>query len=157
MKTGAHIIVTISFALSALFMNFSLSKMAINKSNLPTDIYQSTAAPLQETHWSLIEIMGKRIPASDVNKEIYIVLRKEQNKVEGNGGCNAIAGSYTLGKKNQIAFSQMVSTKMMCPSIKYEDEFLKSLASADHYYLNADTLVLTHGKLLPLAKFVAKE
>jgi hypothetical protein len=44
----------------------------------------------------------------------------------------------------------------MCPGIKYEDAFLKSLSSAEHYYLKADTLLFTHGKLLPVARFIAK-
>lgn len=121
------------------------------------DVISSSDAPLQETHWKVVELMGKKIPDSATNKEMYIVLRKEQNRVEGNGGCNAIAGSYTLSKNNQIAFSQMISTKMMCPGIKYEDEFLKSLASADHYYLKADTLSLTHGKILQVVKFIAEK
>ena len=146
----------ILFAIAALFINC----IPVIKSMEPTISRDSTAvsnAPLQETHWTLIELMGKQFPDSATNKEMYIELKKEQNRVEGNGGCNTIAGTYTLSKKNQILFSQMISTRMMCPGIKYEDAFLKSLSAADHYYLKADTLLLSHGQLPALAKFVAKK
>lgn len=146
----------ILLAIAALFIHWNSAKKTMGTHILIDSIAVSNP-PLQDTHWTLVELMGKRIPDSATNKEMYIGLKKEQNRVEGNGGCNTIAGTYTLGKKNEILFGQMISTRMMCPGIKYEDMFLKSLSSADHYFLKADTLLLTHGKLPPLAKFVAKK
>lgn len=140
----------------ALFIHCNSSKKAMGTS-ISRDSIAISNPPLQETHWKLVELLGKKIPDSAINKEMYIVLKKEQNRVQGNGGCNTIAGTYKLSKENKILFSQMISTRMMCPGIKYEDEFLKSLSTTDHYYLKADTLLFTHGKLLPEAKFIAKD
>jgi len=151
---GKKLLILVSVA--ALFIHCNSAKKTMGTHILIDSIAVSNP-PLQETHWTLVELMGKQIPDSATNKEMYIELKKEQNRVEGNGGCNTIAGTYTLSKKDQILFSQMISTRMMCPGIKYEDAFLKSLSAADHYYLKADTLFLTHGQLLALAKFVAKK
>ena len=146
----------ILFTVSALFINCNSAKKTMGPT-ISRDSIAVSNPPLQETHWTLVELMGKQIPDSATNKEMYIELKKEQSRVEGNGGCNTIAGTYTLSKKDKVLFSQMISTRMMCPGIKYEDAFLRSLSSTDHYYLKADTLFLTHGKLLTLAKLVAKK
>ena len=142
--------------LGALFIHCNSSKKSMGPT-ISRDTIAISNPPLQETYWKLVELLGKKIPDSAINKEMYIVLKKEQNRVQGNGGCNTIAGTYTLSKQNQLLFSQMISTRMMCPSIKYEDAFLKALSTTNHYYLSADTLLFTHGTSLGVARFIAKE
>lgn len=112
-------------------------------------------APLFETHWKLVELMGHKIQDSAIKKEMYIVLKKAESRVEGNDGCNAFSSTFTL-QNNQISFRSLVSTKMYCQGIEAESEFFKALSSADHYYLNSDTLSLTQGEILRVAKFEAK-
>jgi heat shock protein HslJ len=113
-------------------------------------------APLEETHWSLVELMGKPISDTPERKEMYLVLHKDQNRVEGNGGCNAFSGTYVL-KNNEISFGPLVSTKVFCPALQYENDFFKALSTANHYYLKNDTLSLTRGKIMRVAKFIAKQ
>ena len=154
MKVRFEIITATFFGLVAICMNCNPSKKT-SEPKISMDTVSSVNAPLFETHWKLIELMGHKIQDSSIKKEMYIVLKKADSRVEGNGGCNAFSSTFTL-QNNQIAFGPLVSTKMFCQGIEAENEFFKALSSADHYYLKSDTLSLTHGKVLRVAKFEAK-
>lgn len=156
MKIRSDFIIATFIGLSALYMNCNSTKNT-NDAKISTDNVASLNTPLLNTHWSLVELMGKPVGDSSTIKERYLVLEKAAGRVEGNGGCNAFSGTYTLVNKNEIAFSPLVSTKMFCKGIDLENQFFKALSSADHYYLNADSLSLTEGKVLRVAKFIAKK
>jgi heat shock protein HslJ len=157
MKIRTDIAIATLIGLSAICMNCNPSKKAVENTNISTDTVASVNPPLLETHWTLVELMGKPIKDTPVMKEMYIVFKKAEARVEGNGGCNSFSGTYTLPKENEISFSPLVSTKMYCKGINYEDEFFKALSTADHYYLKADKLSLTEGEILRVAKFIAKD
>jgi heat shock protein HslJ len=154
MKIRAEIIIAVLFGFSALCMNCESAKKAMNESKISIDTAESATAPLLETHWKLIEINGEKIPDSAGNKEMYILLRKLANRVEGSGACNSFSGTYALGKNNQIAFSDIISTRMMCPGIVFETAFFKDISLTDHYSLKKDTLSFLQGKMSTVARFV---
>jgi len=156
MKLRSDLVIATFIGFSALYMNCNSSK-DINNVNISRDTVASLNAPLLGTHWRLAELMGKPIQDSSTIKERYLILEKTAGRVEGNGGCNAFSGTYTLANKNEIEFSPLVSTKMFCKGIDVENEFFKALSSADHYYLSADSLSLTERKVLRVAKFIAKD
>jgi heat shock protein HslJ len=151
MKFRFEIIIAAIIGFGAIYMN-------CNPTNKMTGQNSETLekAPLEETHWSLVELMGKPISDTPERKEMYLVLHKDQNRVEGNGGCNAFSGTYVL-KNNEISFGPLVSTKVFCPALQYENDFFKALSTANHYYLKNDTLSLTRGKIMRVAKFIAKQ
>jgi heat shock protein HslJ len=151
MKLRFEIIIAALIGFGAIYMN-------CNPTNKMTGQNSETLvkAPLEETHWSLVELMGKPISDTPERKEMYLVLHKDQNRVEGNGGCNAFSGTYVL-KNNEISFGPLVSTKVFCPALQYENDFFKALSTANHYYLKNDTLSLTRGKIMRVAKFIAKQ
>jgi heat shock protein HslJ len=151
MKFIFDIIIAAIIGFGAIYMN-------CNPTNKMTGQNSETLvkAPLEETHWSLVELMGKPISDTPERKEMYLVLHKDQNRVEGNGGCNAFSGTYVL-KNNEISFGPLVSTKVFCPALQYENDFFKALSTANHYYLKNDTLSLTRGKIMRVAKFIAKQ
>src|SRR6185437_7622527 len=151
MKFRFEIIIAAIIGFGAIYMN-------CNPTNKMTGQNSETLvkAPLEETHWSLVELMGKPISDTPERKEMYLVLHKDQNRVEGNGGCNAFSGTYVL-KNNEISFGPLVSTKVFCPALQYENDFFKALSTANHYYLKNDTLSLTKGKIMRVAKFIGKE
>jgi heat shock protein HslJ len=153
MKVRFEIIIATIIGFGAIYMNCNPSK---NTNKNSANASQVKIPPLQETHWTLVELMGKPIPDTPVRKEMYLMLRKDQNRVEGNGGCNAFSGTYIL-KNNEISFGPLVSTKMFCPGIEYENDFFKALSTANHYYIKDDTLSLTGGKVLRVAKFIGKQ
>lgn len=154
MKVRFEIIIATFLGFAAICMNCNPSQK-INEPKVSIDTVSSVNAPLFETHWKLVELMGHKIQDSATKKEMYLVLKKTESRVEGNGGCNAFSSTFTL-QNNQITFGPLVSTKMFCQGIEAENEFFKALSSADHYYLKSNTLLLTQGKVLRVAKFEAK-
>jgi heat shock protein HslJ len=149
MKVRFEIIMATFLGFVAICMNCNASQKA-NSSKVSVDTVPSVNAPLFETHWKLVELKGHKIQDSSM----YLILNKTESRVEGNGGCNAFSSTFAL-QNNQITFGPLVSTKMFCQGIEAENEFFKALSSADHYYLKADTLSLTQGKIR-VAKFEAK-
>lgn len=154
MKVRFEIVIATFLGLVAICMNCNPSKKA-SESKVSLDTVSSVNVPLFETHWKLVELMGHKVQDNAIKKEMYIVLKKTESRIEGNGGCNAFSGTFTL-QNNQIAFGPMASTKIYCQGIEAESEFFKALSTADHYYLKADTLSLTQGKVLRVAKFEAR-
>ena len=152
MKLRSEIIMAALFGISALCMNCESAKKAIGEAKVSVDTAESATAPLLETHWNLVALNGNKIP--DSAKDLYILLRKGTNRVEGNGGCNTFSTTFVLKKNNEIEFGEIVSTRLMCPVIQYETEFFKTISVTDHYSLQKDTLSFLKGKNLTLARFV---
>jgi len=111
---------------------------------------------MQETYWKLTELMGKPVVMNEsMKKEIHIILKKEENRVQGFSGCNTIMGKYELKEGNRISFSGMASTLMACPDLATEAEFNKMLGTIDNYSINGNTMTLNKAKMAPMARFEA--
>jgi heat shock protein HslJ len=120
--------------------------------NLPTDMNTS----LTETYWRLTELMGQPIVYTDgAKKEMHLILKKEGNRVTGNGGCNSFTGSYTLGEGYRIGFSQLAATLMACINMDKEKEFMDMLPTVDNYAIKGNILSLNKARMAPLARFEA--
>lgn len=120
---------------------------------LPQKSILNSPVPLLETHWNLVELSGKKIPANATAKRMFLVL-KSDSTVTGNGGCNAFSGNYSLGGGNEISFGAMVRTNILCGGIEFESRYLNALAKTNHYELKGDTLNFKN-RLISLAKFAA--
>lgn len=134
---------------------FTLSMNSIPKNaheNINRIITTNADLPLQNTHWRLVELAGKMVPANATSKQMYMVL-KSDSTVTGNGGCNAFSGNYSLGKNNEITFGELVRTNILCPGIDYERTFLNAVSKTDHYQIIGNSLSL-QDKFTSVAKFV---
>lgn len=135
-----------------------LVSLTINKIGFDSGTSEKTSvrmdAPLVGTQWTLVELSNTKIPANAMSNGIFFILRKDST-VSGNGGCNTFTTRYALGKNNRIQFGEMVRTNVSCEAIAIEQKFINALASADHYHLTGDTLLLNRGASMNLAKFVA--
>lgn len=118
---------------------------------------KTTAASLTDIYWKLIAVNGKEVTAGTTQKEAYIRLNSESNRVEANGGCNGIGGTYELAEPNRVKFSQLIGTMMACENMEVENGLKRALETADSYHLEGDTLQLFRARMAPLAKFVAVE
>lgn len=118
---------------------------------------KSSATELTDTYWKLTELNGKAIgEAGTDRREVYVILRKQDSRVQGNAGCNGYGGTYTLDPNGfNIKFSAMMSTQMACPGLDIENQFLKVFEQADSYYVKDGMLQLNRARMAPLAKFVA--
>tara|TARA_B100000614_G_scaffold253215_1_gene266869 strand:+ start:150 stop:896 length:747 start_codon:yes stop_codon:yes gene_type:complete len=110
---------------------------------------------ITETYWKLVELNGQPVPVLD--REPYLILKAEDRRVTGFGGCNNFSGSYTLDEAAlRISFSRVVSTMMACPSgMEVERAFHEVLQTVDNYSLNGDRLSLNRARMAPLARFEA--
>jgi heat shock protein HslJ len=110
---------------------------------------------LVDRYWKLTELSGEPVVTPEGGKEAYLIFADESNRVTGNSGCNAFNGIYTLKPGNRIAFSQMVSTLMMCLNMDTETKMKQVLESAHSYAVTGNTFVLNRADMTPLACFKA--
>ncbi|WP_179351455.1 META domain-containing protein [Winogradskyella vidalii] len=124
-------------------------EVATEKSNLYT--YTS----IENTRWVITKLRGTDMVGPEANGQaIYFVLDAETNRVNGNSGCNTFMGTYTIVEGNQISFSKLGSTQMLCPDSKInESQILNVFENADNFSLSGDKLTLNKAKMAPLAEF----
>lgn len=84
-------------------------------------------APLQETHWKLTRLEDKPVILAEKQRETSLVLRTQQRRVTGFGGCNNLTGSYTLNG-GELTFGKIAATRMAClQGMDTEGELFKAL------------------------------
>ena len=147
-------ILAAGFALT-FFINCTQSKKMASTEN--TNMTPGTpAATLTETYWKLTELMGKPVTMdSGQQKEIHMILRKAESKVEGFAGCNGFGGTYATKNDFNISFSDMIHTMMACPSLDMENELFTALKTVDNYYVTGDTLTMSKARMAPMLRFAA--
>lgn len=77
--------------------------------------------------WNVIEMNGKKLDPAQAKQVIGI--EASTKRLFGNAGCNRIMGQveYTDAHKNIIKFPHVGTTRMACPDMKGENEFLQTL------------------------------
>ena len=112
---------------------------------------------ITEKHWKLITLDGKTITKKEnQEREIFFMLKAEDNTVGGFAGCNSLSGEYTLEEGNRISFKNVAVTMKMCPDVDLnESELLEVFELADNYTIQNNVLSLNVGRRAPLAVFEA--
>lgn len=108
--------------------------------------------------WKLTEINGVALSAMDPQpaKEAFITFQVNENRVNGNSGCNNFVGTYKTGSGKSLSFSGVASTKMMCiGNMTVEDQMNKLFQEVDNYTLQDGILSLNKAKTV-LARFVSE-
>lgn len=147
----------------ALADNYTLSGNTLSLNvgrRAPLAVFKKVEKPTEgitEKYWKLKTLEGKDVKmAKNQEREVFITLNNEDNRVTGFAGCNNLMGTYTLKEGNRIRFSNMATTLMACPDVDFnESEFLKIFELADNYTINGDRLELNVGRRAPLAVFEA--
>ena len=94
---------------------------------------------LENTYWVLTEINGKAITNS--SKPLFIQLNPDGNKISGFGGCNQLAGQYTVSGK-KITF-KTAATQMFCQeTMEIETSFFQTLESINGFSILEHDLFL---------------
>lgn len=96
--------------------------------------------------WVLEEMMSKKVSQEDFNgKDVpYMEIYASENRFSGFSGCNRMTGSLFY-EKDLLRFSQIASTRMACPKMDTESEFLKALQSGTKYRVENNRLYLSNG------------
>lgn len=101
------------------------------------------ATRIQEVYWKLIGVSGKAVIEDANGREAYIILRIEDRRLQGFGGCNILLGSYELNEAtHKVKFSRVASTMMACPRLRDESEFFKALEKVEEYSIEEGVLLL---------------
>ncbi|WOD44569.1 META domain-containing protein [Hwangdonia lutea] len=114
---------------------------------------------IENIKWVITTLEGDAINNPESNgEEIYFILDSETNRVNGYSGCNTFMGTYTIEKGNRISFSQLASTRKMCPDSKInESQILSIFDTADNFTISGNKLALNKAKRAPLAEFKKAE
>ncbi|MFB9053173.1 copper resistance protein NlpE N-terminal domain-containing protein [Formosa undariae] len=112
---------------------------------------QQSVDALKDTPWKLVELRGKAVENSQ--KQPFLILSSDDNRVSGNSSCNGFGGEYKLLEGNRIAFSKIMHTMMACQNMTIENEFMQVLEVADNYTLVNGVLNLNKGRMATMAKF----
>jgi heat shock protein HslJ len=91
--------------------------------------------------WVVVEMKGVPVQQSGSRRDAYINFEVQDKRFTGNGGCNQISGNYTLDGK-EIRFTDVISTKMSCEDIEFENTFLSVLSGIDRFEMNGDDIRL---------------
>ena len=95
--------------------------------------------------WVLVEMKGVPVQLSGGRRDAFINFEATEKRFNGNGGCNQISGNYILDK-NEIQFHDVISTKMACNDIEFENVFLSTLNSIDRYEVKGDDILLKRNR-----------
>jgi putative lipoprotein len=97
-------------------------------------------ASLTETYWKLIAIGENPYTPAKNQREAHLKLRRLNNAVEGSGGCNSFAGTYTL-EDEKLSLGPLAMTAMACiEGMDTERDFALALAELNRYEIEGDTL-----------------
>lgn len=111
-------------------------------------------ANLRETRWVLRQLAGKSVTKPANTEEAYLMLRTD-GAAEGNGSCNSFQGKFSSEKPGELAFTPLRSTRMACPAMSTESEFMRLLSEVGTYRISGDTLRLMDGERVLLVRLEA--
>lgn len=94
-----------------------------------------------QQNWVLVEMKGVPVQQSGGRRDAHLRFEVREKKFSGNGGCNQLSGNYTIDKSD-IRFSEVISTKMSCVDIDFENTFLSILNNIDRYEQRDNQLLL---------------
>lgn len=80
--------------------------------------------------WKVVSLHGKPVPQT---ANIRVVLDVDECKIHGEAGCNVLNGEIVvnLDKGDGIEFKNLATSRMTCPDIATEQEFLLALEEVD--------------------------
>ena len=115
----------------------------------------SSTASLEDTYWKLTTLRGKPVAVADPQREPHLILQPAQHRVAGSGGCNRLAGGYTLAG-DRLTFGRMAGTMMACrDGMEQERAFLDALAEVARWRIDGQRLELTDPRGEVVARFEA--
>ncbi|WP_188500283.1 copper resistance protein NlpE N-terminal domain-containing protein [Pontibacter amylolyticus] len=96
--------------------------------------------------WNLVELQGKAVSPKDYERNPpSLAIALAEGSVSGSAGCNKITGTLEpIG--DRINFGAIASTRMACPNMEVENQFLKVLSNEElRYRVNEERLELMLG------------
>lgn len=89
--------------------------------------------------WLLKQIKSKNIPTNENLIQPFIEFDIENNRISGNAGCNGFSSSFEL-HNDQIAFKEILLTRMFCQDLTLEQNFVHSLNEVNRFEVEGKEL-----------------
>ena len=108
-----------------------------------------------KTYWKLVDLNEHTLSPEKMSRDAHIVfsdIKEGKGTFEGASGCNDMLGKYA-GNDNNISIDtqHIAMTRMACPYMEIETQFIAVLGNASVWKLNADYLSLFDDKGVPIA------
>jgi len=140
-----------------LFFTFSLTLNANDNNTTQNNIDQNLT--FTNTYWKLVDLNEHILSQEKMSRDAHIIF---SNIVEGKGtfkgasGCNDMLGKY-VGNENNISIDtkHIAMTRMACPYMEIETQFITVLGQVASWKINAEYLSLIDKEGLPIALFKA--
>ena len=117
---------------------------------------RAPAARLEGTRWRPVRIGERAVTVTSRDREPWLQLDAGTGRITGSGGCNRIAGRYETGR-GTLRFREVISTRMLCPSMSTEVGFLRALEGTRRHRLLDRILELLDERGTLLARLEAGE
>jgi len=105
--------------------------------------------------WVLTLFGDRQLEARDFRNGLPVLeFHLNDNRVVGSTGCNQISGNVRIRGSN-ITIGQLATTRMACPNMAFEQEFLAAMTNKSFQYsIDAGRLMLTddNGMVMELRK-----
>ncbi len=112
-----------------------------------------------ETYWKLVDLNEHILSPEKMNRDAHIVfshIKEGKGTFKGASGCNDMLGKYK-GNDNNISIDtkHIAMTRMACPYMEIETQFIAALGKVTTWKMNVDYLSLLDDKGMPIALFRA--
>jgi len=116
-----------------------------------------SAALLENTHWTLVELDGKPVP-SELPQQPHLLFQEEPPRISGSGGCNQLSGEYEHDGE-RLRFKQIASTRKACiqGGMDTEASFFAVLDQTRGFRISGQRLELVDDAGRILALFAARD
>ncbi|MBB4036769.1 heat shock protein HslJ [Dysgonomonas hofstadii] len=153
--TGSKIVSTMMFCGDQESTLFKLldgkSKLALNGDELTfsqngkTTLVFTRAQPLGAAdlagEWKLQSINGKSEAESETKKMPTLEFNFAEKRLAGLAGCNRYNGAFTL-ENNVLTVTPLATTRMACPNMEMENEFVKTFTGKIDLEKETDNLLV---------------
>lgn len=109
--------------------------------------------PMENTKWNLTELQGATNEAFADADTFWFALNGEG--IIGVGACNRFFGGYMLNEEEGFRVGGMGMTRMACPNMDLEDQFVRVFEEMDGYEISGNVLTLKKGEEV-VAKFAGE-
>ncbi len=110
-------------------------------------------ALLENSYWKLTRLQDQPVTVAAQQREPYLILRPEDHRLSGSGGCNRLTGSYRL-EGARLTLGQVASTMMAClDGMATEHAFLQALNRVETFEILGEHLELFDAGGAMLARF----
>ena|SRR6187455_2624168 len=100
-----------------------------------------TLTTLSDNNWQLFSIGQSMYSPSSGGTTPMLSFDPQNQKVNGNTGCNNFSGSFTADK-DKLSFGSVGATKMACPDMQKETDFLNALSKTSSFSVYEGKLIL---------------